>query len=57
MRWYSKNPDDLKFSSSDYTILGKSLSTITKAINGYFWVPVGTGEVLEDSIKVSDSLT
>lgn len=28
-----------------------------KAINGYFWEPVGTGEVLEDSIKVSDTVS
>lgn len=57
MRWYLKKRSDVfKFSSSDYTIVGKSLSTIMKTINGYFWEPVGTGAVLEDSVKVSDTV-
>lgn len=28
-----------------------------KAINGYFWEPVGNGGVLEDSVKVSDTVS
>lgn len=28
-----------------------------KTINGYFWEPVGTGAVLEDSVKVSDTVS
>lgn len=56
-KWDDTQSDVFKFFSSDYTIPRQGLSTIMKAINGYLWEPVGTDEVLEDSIKVSDTVS